>query len=99
MIEPAGYGAAVSFGPKTRNFRDVVSQMLAADAGVVVRDQVEMTAFVQQCLEAPDFRRDLGERAQALVHQNVGATAKTVDLLKPMLMQQSDSDNRLRQAG
>lgn len=27
MIEPAGYGAAVSFGPKTKNFRDVVAMI------------------------------------------------------------------------
>ena len=29
MIEPAAYGAAVSFGTNTRNFRDIVSAMLA----------------------------------------------------------------------
>ena len=30
MIEPAAYGAAVSFGPNTRNFRDIVAAMLLA---------------------------------------------------------------------
>ena len=36
MIEPAAYGAAVSFGPNTWNFRDIVAAMLAHDAAVVV---------------------------------------------------------------
>ena len=30
MIEPAAYGVAVSFGPNTQNFRDVVAALLAA---------------------------------------------------------------------
>ena len=38
MIEPAAYGAAVSFGPNTRNFRDIVAAMLAREAAVVVAD-------------------------------------------------------------
>ncbi len=38
MIEPAAYGAAVSFGPNTWNFRDIVAAMLARQAAVVVRD-------------------------------------------------------------
>ncbi len=33
MIEPAAYGAAVSFGPNTRNFRDIVAAMLAHAGG------------------------------------------------------------------
>ncbi|HEV3341952.1 MAG TPA: glycosyltransferase N-terminal domain-containing protein, partial [Pirellulales bacterium] len=38
MIEPAAYGAAVCFGPNTRNFRDIVEQMLCERAAVVVAD-------------------------------------------------------------
>ena len=30
MIEPAAYGAAVSFGPRTHNFRDVVAAIKRA---------------------------------------------------------------------
>src|SRR5690606_3252071 len=48
MIEPAAYGCAVSFGPKTRNFRDVVSTLLAADAALVVKDGAELTEFVRR---------------------------------------------------
>ncbi len=55
MIEPAAYGAAVSFGPRTHNFRDVVAALLTADAAVVVADGNELTAFVRRCLEDPSF--------------------------------------------
>jgi len=87
MIEPAAYGAAVSFGPNTRNFRDIVTALLARDAAVVVQDGAEMTAFVRQCLDAPDFRRQLGQRAQELVEKQLGATERTSALLESLVDQ------------
>ncbi|MGC4007287.1 MAG: glycosyltransferase N-terminal domain-containing protein [Pirellulales bacterium] len=56
MIEPAAYGVATCFGPNTRNFRDVVALLLAADATVVVADGPALTAFVRRCLRARTTR-------------------------------------------
>ncbi|MGD9720311.1 MAG: 3-deoxy-D-manno-octulosonic acid transferase [Pirellulales bacterium] len=81
MIEPAAYGAAVSFGPMTRNFKDVVAALLAADAAVVVRDGPELTAFVRRALTEPQFADALGANARRVVAAQLGATARTVDLL------------------
>lgn len=85
MIEPAAYGVAVSFGPKTRNFRDVVRLMLGRDAAVVVQDGHELTAFVESCLRNPVKMRALGARAKTLVLDQLGATAKTSALLSWLL--------------
>lgn len=87
MIEPAAYGCAVSFGPKTRNFRDVVSALLAAEAATVVHDGRELTAFVERCLADPGFAAEQGRRAAAVVAAQLGATARTVDLLEALLDQ------------
>ncbi|MCI0334461.1 MAG: 3-deoxy-D-manno-octulosonic acid transferase [Planctomycetes bacterium] len=81
MIEPAAYGAAVSFGSNTRNFRDIVAALLAAEAAVVVADAEQFEAFVRRCLEEPQFATALGTRAQALVKSQLGATRRTVRLL------------------
>jgi 3-deoxy-D-manno-octulosonic-acid transferase len=81
MIEAAAYGTAVSFGPNTKNFRDVVGLLLAEDAAVVVGDRAEMTQFVRRCLEDRDWAALLGERARRLVSRQTGATVRTVDLL------------------
>ncbi len=81
MIEPAAYGAAVSFGPNTRNFCDIVSAMLARDAAVVVADGGQLERFVRRCLEEPDFATALGHRAKSLVLQQLGATERTFQLL------------------
>lgn len=83
MIEPAAYGAAVSFGPNTRNFRDVVAQLLSAEAAVVVGDGDELTAWVGRCLEDRGYAESLGRRAQALVAAQLGATTRTLELLGP----------------
>jgi 3-deoxy-D-manno-octulosonic-acid transferase len=84
MIEPAAYGAAVCFGPNTQNFRDIVAAMLAHDAAVVVHDGHELTAFVRRCLAEPAYADALGRRAADLVRRQLGATARTVELLEAL---------------
>lgn len=81
MIEPAARGVAVSFGPRTRNFRDAVELLLRDEAAVVVQDRRELAAFVERCLQDPDFVRALSERARRVVADQVGATSRTVDEL------------------
>ena len=81
MLEPAAYGAAVSFGPHTRNFRDEVARLLAADAAVVVEDGPALTAFVARCLTEQAWAEGLGRRAAALVAGQRGATAATARLV------------------
>ena len=77
MLEPAAYGAAVAFGPHTRNFRDEVRRLLAADAAVVVADGAALAAFVRQCLETEGFAATLGGRAAELVASQRGSTTAT----------------------
>ena len=81
MLEPAAYGAAVCFGPHTRNFRSEVARLLAADAAVVVADGPALTAFVTRCLTEPAWAGSLGHRAAALVASQRGATAATARLV------------------
>jgi 3-deoxy-D-manno-octulosonic-acid transferase len=81
MIEPAAYGAAVSFGPNTWNFRDVVTLLLDGQAAVVVKDQRDLEDFVRRCLADAPFANDLGHRAQDLVVAQQGATNRTIELL------------------
>jgi 3-deoxy-D-manno-octulosonic-acid transferase len=85
MIEPAAYGAAVCFGPNTANFRDVVAQLLAAQAAAIVRDGAELQRFVRRCLEDAAYADALGQRAQALVARQTGAADRTVALLSQLV--------------
>lgn len=91
MIEPAAYGAAVCFGPNTRNFRDVVEMLLAREAAVVVQDGTELKDFVRRCLENPDYALVLGQNARALVLEQLGAADRTVELLSALVSSQTAS--------
>ncbi|MFP6692011.1 MAG: hypothetical protein VB875_03260, partial [Pirellulales bacterium] len=92
MIEPAAYGAAVCFGPNTKNFRDVVASLLAHDAAKVVRDKSELTEFVHRCLGERDFAAGLGRRAAKLAAGSCGATDATVSLLMNLVAKESGSE-------
>ncbi len=101
MLEPAGFGVATCFGPRTSNFRDIVATLREADAVRVVRDGAEMSAFLQTCLAEPSVRRSLGSRARRCVISSRGATQRTVDMLRNVLQQSraGGADHRLRHAG
>jgi 3-deoxy-D-manno-octulosonic-acid transferase len=83
MIEPASCGAAVLFGPHTHNFKDVVELLLTRDAARVVRNEAEFQRTVAELLDDPEAARRMGRRAQILVHNQQGATARTVEAVLP----------------
>ncbi len=90
MIEPAGYGAALLFGPNTWNFKDIVELLLAHEAAQVVNGPAELTARLDELLATPARAFELGNRARQLVAAHRGATARTVELLVPFLPSMSD---------
>jgi 3-deoxy-D-manno-octulosonic-acid transferase len=85
MLEPAGYGAAVLFGPNTWNFRDIVEQLLARNAALVIRDRDELRDTVRRLLADPAERQRLGQTARAFVLTQQGATQATLDLIDTAL--------------
>ncbi|MDR1924199.1 MAG: 3-deoxy-D-manno-octulosonic acid transferase [Planctomycetaceae bacterium] len=85
MIEPAAYGAAVCFGPNTKNFADIVDLLLGSNCARVVRDCGEMENFVRNCLESESFKKELGQNGQNLVKKQLGATERTLNLLQNLI--------------
>ncbi|HIN53896.1 MAG TPA: 3-deoxy-D-manno-octulosonic acid transferase [Planctomycetes bacterium] len=85
MIEPAAYGVAVCFGPNTTNFRDIVEMLLANNAAQVVHDQTEFEQFVLAGINDPIKANKMGQRAKQFVHEQQGATTRSVDILFSLL--------------
>jgi 3-deoxy-D-manno-octulosonic-acid transferase len=85
MLEPAGYGSAVCFGPNTRNFEDIARRLELADAAVRLNDPAELTQFVARCLHSPPAADSLGIQARKVVTAHRGATAKTISHLTMLL--------------
>ncbi len=95
MLEPAAYGVATCFGPRTRNFRDIVTQLLAVRGAEVVNDRDELEQFVRQAIDDPASAHQLGQRGRELVLAQQGATARTVELLQPLVVcKRSTNDSR-----
>ena len=78
MIEPCLCGIPTVVGPFTENFRPVMSDLLAADAIVQVRDEAELRVAVKRFFDPDgrDFAESLGERAKAAVERRKGATER-----------------------
>lgn len=81
MLEPAGYGSAVSFGPDTRNFEGIARRLIQNGGAVRVHDQGELHDFVKRCLTDIPAADSLGRSAREVVFKHRGAIQRTVDAL------------------
>ncbi|MCG8648595.1 MAG: 3-deoxy-D-manno-octulosonic acid transferase [Pirellulales bacterium] len=81
MLEPAGYGSAVSFGPNTKNFEEIARRLLSADGAVRASSQAELQAFVLRCLTDIPAADSLGRAARSMIGRHRGATERTVHAL------------------
>jgi 3-deoxy-D-manno-octulosonic-acid transferase len=78
MLEPAGYGAAVLFGPNTWNFKDITEALLSRDAARVVSGPEELARTLRELLHDPALAERLGNAARGFVAEQRGATVRTV---------------------
>jgi 3-deoxy-D-manno-octulosonic-acid transferase len=78
ILEPAGQGKPVLFGPHMDNFRDSV-QVLEGRGGIQVRDAEELFQKLSDLLAHPDKVTTLGEQARAVVGQISGASRRNVE--------------------
>ena len=81
MIEPAALAKPVAVGPWTRNFAEPVRQFKAADAMVEVPDGRTLAATLSTWLADPAAAVALGRRAQAVVRDGRGATARHIEVI------------------
>ncbi len=85
MIEPAAYGAAVSFGPNTWNFRDVVAAMLAHDAAVVVEGPEALAGFRPPLSGRAGLCGGLGRSRGGVGRQSTRRDQRTFERLAPLV--------------
>jgi 3-deoxy-D-manno-octulosonic-acid transferase len=93
VLEPGSVGACVVTGAHTDNFHAIVALLNQADALIQLRDltgsemSTELTGALAELLDQPERRKELGERARQLVLDNQGATDRTIQLIKPLLLE------------
>ena len=84
LMEPAILGVPVLFGPFNFSFKETVDDLLAADAGRMVRDARELGLVLARLVADAGERRELGSRAQRVVRAGQGATARNYELLRAL---------------
>ncbi|HVG30886.1 MAG TPA: 3-deoxy-D-manno-octulosonic acid transferase [Pyrinomonadaceae bacterium] len=105
VLEPALDARAVVTGPYTSNFKSIVAALLERDALIQLPPSGQLVdappsasgswegalgKALRGLLRDGARRRGMGERARAVLEENRGATARTVELLAPLLRQRPE---------
>ena len=85
IIEPAVMGKAVVVGAQLKNFRQVLDIMKKSNAVVSVSDE-ELESSLRKLLENPEICRNLGRTAKDTVMKHIGATQRTIDIIKEKVL-------------
>lgn len=80
-IEPGALGKAMVFGPNMQNFAEVVRSFLEQKGAVQARNAAELEKVLGDLLADESLRQQLGRNALKVVHENLGAVERTVDMI------------------
>jgi 3-deoxy-D-manno-octulosonic-acid transferase len=85
LIEACALGKPVLIGEHTFNFAQVSDEAVAAGAAQRVHDAGHMLQLAARLLQDGAARAAMGERAAAFAERHRGATARTIEFLKPLI--------------
>ena len=80
-IEPGALGKPMVFGPNMQNFAEVARNFVARDGAVQVQNVAELETALAQLLADEARRVQLGSNALKVVHENLGAIERTVNMI------------------
>lgn len=85
MMEPAGLGKPVIFGPHVFNFKEEVGMLLRNEAAKMVETEDELCGTIEFFIKNPEAAKEMGLRAQGVVNEKRGATEKNMDIIREIL--------------
>jgi len=85
MMEAAALGKCTVFGPHAFNFRQTVEALLEGQGAIQVADGNELLTMMAKCLSEPAYAATIAQSGQAIIRQNQGATARTMEFLRKLL--------------
>lgn len=80
ILEPAGQGRPVLFGPYMMNFRDSV-EVLLGRGGIQVQSADQLEKVMRELIGRPDELERLGSMAQTAVQKARGASRRNAELI------------------
>lgn len=79
LLEPAGFGCPVLFGPYTDDFKTMAELLIEAGGGMRVSDGRQLSQAVRNLLSRPEERARMGARALRFVESNRGALDRVMN--------------------
>lgn len=92
LLEPAGFGCPVLFGPHTFNFVSMSDALLDAGGGWRVRDERELYYAVKTLIGNPEKRTEMGIHAKGFVEKNRGALRRVMSCIRTSLGDSGKAD-------
>lgn len=85
MMEPAGLGKPVVFGPHIFNFKEEADLLLKNDAAKMVETENELFKAIEFFIKNPEAAKEMGLEAQKVVNEKRGATEKNIEIIRKIL--------------
>jgi 3-deoxy-D-manno-octulosonic-acid transferase len=85
MMEPAGLGKPVVFGPHTFNFKEEADLLLKNSVAKMVGTEDELFKTIEFFIRNPDVAKEMGLKAQKVVGEKRGATGKNMEIIGKIL--------------
>jgi 3-deoxy-D-manno-octulosonic-acid transferase len=85
ILEPAAWGKVVLYGPSMEDFLDAHGLLSSVGAGVMVRDENELTERCLYLLNHSREREERGEAGREALLAQRGATQRNLELVRKLL--------------
>ena len=93
LLEPAGFGCPVVFGPHTHNFVSMSRSLEAAGGGIRVADGAALYRTLKALLEDGAARKRMGGRARRFMEENRGAMDRVLNAIDTLLAETPARDH------
>jgi 3-deoxy-D-manno-octulosonic-acid transferase len=80
-LEPAAFGKPILFGPYMDDFTEIASDLLERKAAIVCHEEDDVFEILKQLLVDGALRKEMGEKAQALVLHHRGVSKRHLEII------------------
>ena len=80
-IEAGALGKPMVFGPHMQNFESITEMLVQKEGAIQVKNAEDLEVALAKILSDPELAARLGQNAQSVVRENLGAIERTVDMI------------------
>jgi len=92
ILEPLVWGKPALFGPYMNNFRDIAELAKREGVGIEVRNEKELGEKIKLLLSLPSWRKEIEEKALALIERMRGAGERYADCILQVLEERKNEN-------